>query len=58
MIYLPGGHSAVVPPESMPNSAVKRRSADGSVGFPYARVGNCQVIIELYYLLIQVKNNL
>ncbi|ATZ32413.1 hypothetical protein CV83915_02082 [Escherichia coli] len=26
----------------MPNSEVKRRSADGSVGFPHARVGNCQ----------------
>src|SRR5471030_1915108 len=26
----------------MPNSAVKRRSADGSVGSPHARVGNCQ----------------
>ncbi len=29
---LPGGHSAVVPPDPMPNSEVKRRSADGSVG--------------------------
>ncbi|OHG71096.1 hypothetical protein DAX96_25270 [Salmonella enterica subsp. enterica] len=26
----------------MPNSEVKRRSADGSVGSPHARVGNCQ----------------
>ncbi|MBW8435582.1 hypothetical protein NP313_22825, partial [Salmonella enterica] len=25
-----------------PNSEVKRRSADGSVGSPHARVGNCQ----------------
>ncbi|WP_221180824.1 hypothetical protein, partial [Enterobacter sp. BIGb0383] len=24
------------------NSEVKRRSADGSVGSPHARVGNCQ----------------
>src|SRR5471032_931867 len=39
---LPGGTSAVVPPDPMPNSAVKRRSADGSVGSPHARVGNCQ----------------
>ncbi len=39
---LPGGRSAVVPPDPMPNSEVKRRSADGSVGSPYARVGNCQ----------------
>ncbi len=34
--------SAVVPPDPMPNSEVKRRSADGSVGSPHARVGNCQ----------------
>ncbi len=27
---LPGGLSAVVPPDPMPNSEVKRRSADGS----------------------------
>lgn len=39
---LPGGDSAVVPPDSMPNSAVKRRSADGSVGSPHVRVGHCQ----------------
>ena len=39
---LPGGKSAVVPPDPMPNSEVKRRSADGSVGSPHVRVGNCQ----------------
>ncbi len=39
---LPGGNSAVVPPDPMPNSEVKRRSADGSVGSPHARVGHCQ----------------
>ena len=42
---LPGGSSAVVPPDPMPNSEVKRRSADGSVGSPHARVGNCQASI-------------
>ncbi len=26
----------------MPNSVVKRISADGSVGFPHVRVGHCQ----------------
>ena len=41
---LPGGFSAVVPPDPMPNSEVKRRSADGSVGSPHARVGNCQAL--------------
>lgn len=30
---LPGGHSAVEPPDPMPNSEVKRGSADGSVAF-------------------------
>lgn len=39
---LPGGSSAVVPPDPMPNSEVKRRSADGSVGSPHVRVGHCQ----------------
>ncbi len=43
---LPGGCSAVVPPDPMPNSEVKRRSADGSVGSPHARVGNCQASIK------------
>ncbi len=32
----------MVPPDPMPNSEVKRRSADGSVGSPHARVGHCQ----------------
>ncbi len=43
---MPGGNSAVVPPDPMPNSEVKRRSADGSVGSPHARVGNCQALIK------------
>ena len=30
------------PPDPIPNSEVKRFSADGSVGFPDARVGHCQ----------------
>jgi hypothetical protein len=37
-----GGKSAVVPPDPMPNSEVKRRSADGSVGITHARVGSRQ----------------
>ncbi|WP_332125332.1 hypothetical protein, partial [Escherichia coli] len=32
----------VVPPDPMPTSEVKRRSADGSVASPHARVANCQ----------------
>ena len=37
-----GGDSAVDPPESIPNSEVKRRNADGSVGYPHVRVGHRQ----------------
>ena len=45
--YLPiqfpmlGDHSGVVPPDPIPNSAVKRASANGSV-HPHARVGHRQ----------------
>ncbi len=39
----PGSHSDTVPPDPIPNSEVKRISADGSVGFPHVRVGHCQV---------------
>ncbi|WP_228382570.1 hypothetical protein, partial [Salmonella enterica] len=28
--------------DAVPNSVGKRRSADGGVGSPHARVGNCQ----------------
>ena len=35
-----GDHSVVDPPDSMPNSEVKRNSADGSVGLPHVRVGH------------------
>ena len=35
-------HRAVEPPESFPNSEVKRSIADGSVGLPHVRVGHRQ----------------
>ena len=38
-----GDHSAVVLPDSIPNSEVKCCNADGSVGLPHVRVGHCQV---------------
>ena len=44
--FMLGGNSAVEPPESMPNSEVKRSSADGSVGFPHVRVGHRQAPIQ------------
>ena len=37
-------HSESEPPEPIPNSEVKRFSADGSVGFPHVRVGRCQAL--------------
>ena len=39
---LPGDHRDVVPPDSIPNSEVKRVLADGSVGSPHVRVGHRQ----------------
>ena len=38
-------NSAVEPPESIPNSEVKRSRADGSVGSPHVRVGHRQALI-------------
>ena len=38
-------NSAVEPPEPIPNSEVKRSSADGSVGLPHVRVGHRQALI-------------
>ncbi len=34
------------PPDPMPNSVVKRNSADGSVGSPHVRVGHRQASIS------------
>ena len=42
----PDGHSAVVPPDPIPNSEVKRSNADGSVGLPHVRVGHHQGLIR------------
>ena len=39
-----GDHSAVVLPDSIPNSEVKCCNADGSVGLPHVRVGHRQVL--------------
>lgn len=38
-------HSELAPPDPIPNSVVKRLSADGSVGFPHVRVGHRQTFI-------------
>ncbi len=42
-----GDLSAVDPPDSMPNSEVKRSSADGSVGLPHVRVGH-RLALNIY----------
>ena len=39
---LPDDNRALVPPDPIPNSEVKRCIADGSVGFPHVRVGHRQ----------------
>ena len=39
---MPDGNSDTVPPESIPNSEVKRVSGDGSVGLPHVRVAHRQ----------------
>ena len=39
---LPDDFRALEPPDPIPNSEVKRRIADGSVGFPHVRVGHRQ----------------
>ncbi len=44
---LPGGHSERVPPDPIPNSEVKTLSADDSVGSPHAKVGHCQVFLNI-----------
>ena len=38
-------HSELEPPDPIPNSEVKRLSADGSVGLPHVRVGHRQALI-------------
>ncbi len=39
-----GDHSVLDPPDSIPNSEVKRNSVDGSVGFPHVRVEHRQAL--------------
>ena len=41
---LPGDHRVLEPPDPIPNSAVKRYIADGSVGLPHVRVGHRQAL--------------
>ena len=41
-----GDHSGLEPPDPIPNSEVKRISADGSVGSPHVRVGHRQALIS------------
>ena len=39
-------HSELEPPDPIPNSEVKRLSADGSVGSPHVRVGHRQALYD------------
>ena len=40
-----GNNSVLDPPDPIPNSEVKRNSADDSVGSPHVKVGHCQAFI-------------
>ena len=42
----PGDHSRLAPPDPIPNSAVKRMSADDSVEFLHVKVGHRQGFIS------------
>ena len=48
-------HRALEPPDPIPNSVVKRRIADGSVGFPHVRVGHRQASIPNPSSVIRVR---
>lgn len=43
---LPGGNGEMEPPDTIPNSEVKRLSADDSVGSPHVKVGHRQALIQ------------
>ena len=47
----------MVPPDPMPNSEVKRRDADGSVGISHVRVGHRQVLFFKFIHRVNLKNN-
>ena len=48
MKELPDGYRVLVPPDTIPNSEVKRYIADGSEGSPLVRVGHRQALF--FYL--------
>ena len=57
---LPDDNSELEPPDPIPNSVVKRFSADGSVGFPHVRVGHRQALFinpafALGFFLLWIK---
>ncbi len=43
----------MVPPVPIPNTAVKRTSADDTIGFAYGKVGRCQDLSEGFLFLLQ-----
>ena len=47
-------NSELEPPDPIPNSEVKRLSADGSVGSPHVRVGHRQAFI-LNALVLRIR---
>lgn len=58
---MPGKNSVVVPPESIPNSEVKRFIANGSTGSPRVRVGKFQAYKnpkKFFRVFLYVKKNI
>jgi hypothetical protein len=49
-VFLPGDHSGLAPPESIPNSEVKRPSADDSVD-THVKVGHRQGFYSLVLMI-------
>ena len=50
-----GDHSVLDPPDSIPNSEVKRNSVDGSVGSPHVRVEHRQAPIYFHFIKVKTK---
>ncbi len=55
LYFLPGGNGELEPPDLVPNSEVTRLIADGSAGFPRARVGHRRaffkaLVMRLFFL--------
>ena len=55
---LPGGHSEWEPPDPISNSEVKTLCADASVDFVDVKVGHCQALNLMPFLIKQKRETL